>query len=187
MKRTAVIVTEDHLVSFGLIVHNFARFELLMQVIMSSLVGAQIFLAQVFTGGLGYAGKRDVVLSLLQHAHYEDDRVARIREFLDRIHQWNSLRNAVAHHNWKRGTRPDTIKPIYMVVRGGIGKMKGAGDDGRDYTAEELADIAFGLSILYNELTDYLDSIGFLPRPTAKSIEETSASTAERGGEPPEK
>lgn len=179
--------SDEHLRAFGHIVHIFARFELVIQVVLASIAGGNLTLMQMVTSGLGYSGKRDALLSVLQHCSYEDDRVSRLRGFLDEIHQWSPLRNAIAHHNWKAGIRPGSIKPIYIAVRGGAGKVKGVAPEEREYTAGELMDIATGLGEVYNRLTDYLDAIGFIPARIAQATATNSSSTAASVGAPPDR
>lgn len=156
-------VTEDHINSFGHIVHIFARLELIMQGIITRLGNADFALVIVLTAGLGYSGKRDALLSVLANTQGRDTEVETIKKFLGKFHKWNAVRNAVAHHSWKAGVRLGSIKPISIVVGGGSGKLKGQDPKEPDYTAEDLVEIGNELGQLYNDFVVYLDSVKLLP------------------------
>jgi hypothetical protein len=59
-------VKPSHMAAFGSIIYQFARHEYLMQSIMRVIAGARTEIdVVIMTSGLGYAGKRDALRSLL--------------------------------------------------------------------------------------------------------------------------
>ncbi len=74
------------------------------------------------------------------------------------------LRNSIAHSLWKEGTRPRSIKPFGLSVRGGTLTAIGYDQDERDYTDEELVDIANELTSLHTQFQEYLYSVDLLPK-----------------------
>ncbi|QEX23793.1 hypothetical protein FRZ61_37320 [Hypericibacter adhaerens] len=148
--------TEGHFLAFGQIIQGFARHEHIMQALMGKLVGAEISIAYLLTTGLGYAGKRDTLLSLLRHVSLPAEQIERIRWYLGELHKHNKLRNHIAHSMWVAAGRPGAIKPHAAVVRGGVGQFVGFDPDEPAYTSDELIAIGNEIAKNYNDLLDYL-------------------------------
>jgi hypothetical protein len=157
-------VRPEHMAAFGSIVQHFARHEYLMQSAMCMLLKLPKSLSNValVTGGLGYTGKRDALLSLLRDVEIDDGQRERIRWFMGELHKHNQLRNHVAHSIWKAGTRPESIKPMGADARGGNAKFLGFDSAERDYLLEELIDIANELGGNFDKFRDFLDSVGLM-------------------------
>ena len=138
----------------------------------------------ITTEGLSYTGKKDALTSLLKSPNRLNEKeTERLRWLLGEIHKYNQLRNNIAHHDWTKGLRPDSIKPMHIVVRGGAGKYVGLGEDDRDYTKIELCEIADELNDLYRHFVQFIDESG-LAREVERKIDVINPSTSESPGIP---
>jgi len=169
-------VTAEHMLPFGMIVQWYARIETLLQFIMAYLADTIPFRSLVLTQGLGYAGKRNALKSLLRHDEMLDNKAKeQLIWLLGQAHMHSKLRNSIAHFTWIKGEREDSIKPQYVEVRGGEGDIIGIDPSERDYTASELFVIADEVAQAYNDLLDFLNKQGISDAIAAK-IEETNSS-----------
>lgn len=99
------------------------------------------------TKPMTYSQKRDALLSCMETFKVSEPAKTEITTLFDNVHKYNPLRNHIAHSIWVRGKRPTSVKPAYLDLRQGKGKLGGYDDDERDYTLLELQNIA-------NELMD---------------------------------
>jgi hypothetical protein len=162
-RRELYEVLPDHMMAFGSIVQHFARHEFLMQGIMCALLKIPLSNVSMLTSGLGYAGKRDALRSLLRDTDIAGDRRERIVWFLGELHKHNQLRNHVAHSMWIAGTRPGSIKPLGADPRGGDAKFLGLDPAEKDYMLAELTEIADELGRNFDRFRDYLASVDLMP------------------------
>jgi len=177
-----------HVVAFGSIVQQFARHEYLIQAIIAKLIGASYPNTALITSDLGYAGKRNAILSLLKVIDIKDKTRERIAWHLGELHKQNQLRNHIAHSLWTTGTRLNSIKPLGADARGGQAKFNGLDEDDRDYTIDEFIDIADELSENYDRFVSFLNSVKLLtPLPIAENIEHRSSPTSSSEGTPSDK
>lgn len=158
-------VRDEHFRAFGAIIHMFARFEVLMIAIMNKITGADIPYLFMMMAELPYHRKRDTLLALIKSGTIPSEQIERVTWFLGELHKWNKLRNFIAHLAWKEGKRPHSIKPFGLSGRGGKVTAIGYDPDDRDYTDEELVDIANELESLYSRFQEYLFSVNLLPTP----------------------
>jgi hypothetical protein len=156
-------LTEDRFRAFGAIIHMFARHESLMVGAMSVVMDAEVVPVSMMAAELPYRGKRETLLALIKAKPLPDDQISRIAWFLGELNKRNALRNAIAHQAWKKGLRPNSIKPLGLSVRGGSVSFAGLQEDERDYTVDELIDIANELIRLYEQFRDYLGDVSLLP------------------------
>ncbi len=178
--------TDEHLTGFGAIVQQFARFERLMEVTMAALLGANLGPVTILVAGLGYAGKRDALLSLTKAKIMPAKDQKKIIGFLDDLHKYAGLRNSIAHSVWKHGRRAGAIKPINLTVRGGTMRVRGLRQNEPDYTADELFEISGRLADLHNQFRDYLESASLFPA-IAENTERSSSPTSSSPGKPSDK
>ena len=155
-------MTPRHLSAFGAIVHIFARHELLIVGGRSHLTNCDGGLLMHLTAEVPYRAKKDAFIALLRSGA-PAEQVTRISEFLGEIHKYNNIRNAIAHNGWKPGTRPGSIKPLSLGVRGGTTSILGISDDEPEYTEDDLKAVVDDLFKFYDRFRRYLFEIGFLP------------------------
>jgi hypothetical protein len=154
-------LTNDHLLAFGSIVQDFARFERLVEICISKILSANYTLTAITISNLGYIAKCQAPESLLILTPWPDqDRAHTVSRFITNFNCLTPLRNSIAHHAWKEGSRPESIKPLSARSRGGRAKFQGVSDDERDYTAVELFEIANRLMGIHDDFTKFLISVG---------------------------
>ncbi|MTJ82175.1 MAG: hypothetical protein F8N37_14370 [Telmatospirillum sp.] len=163
-------VAPQHLLAFGAIVQWFARHEYLMQTAMAGITGTDLSTILVLTAGLSYTAKRDALASLTHTTGLPEPVGEAVRTYLDDLNRHNGLRNAVAHSMWVPGSRPDSIKPMRLIVRGGIGKPVGHIEDERDYLAEELLQVATDVAGIYQRFVEFLLSSGLVREVAAQTL-----------------
>jgi hypothetical protein len=169
-KPASDILTYDHLARFGSIICSFAHLEYLMQAIMAAMAGVDDTKIMVLTKSLTYSQKRDTLYSYFNLYNSPIEHQTNLKKLLDTAHNHNGLRNHIAHSLWKKGIRPNTIRPGYIDVRQGKGKIVGYDDDEKDYTVDELSDAANELRRTLNALIRYLRDSGISP-DIARKIE----------------
>lgn len=170
--------TSQHLMAFGAVIQWFARHEFLMQTAMAGITGMDLGPVAVLTAGLNYTAKRDALLSLIQATTVSEDKTQQIREYLDELHKYNALRNSIAHSLWVQGERANAIKPMRLVVRGGVVKLLGHAEGEQDFTAEELLQSASEIAGIYNRFLEFLIASKLIPE---SAVARNNAQTAKRG------
>jgi len=155
------IPNTDHLARFGSIVVSFARLEHVIQTAMAAVAGVDDEMKiVVLTRSLTYSQKRDTLYSYFKLYSTATETQQEIRNLIDKADKHYPLRNHIAHALWFPGTRPGTIRPAYVNVRGGKGRIAGLNEDDRDYSMDELGDAANELRAIVNNLIRYLRSSG---------------------------
>jgi hypothetical protein len=155
-------LTHAHLSRFGSIVHTFARVEYLMQATMGRIIrlsggnSLTVDTVVLITKPMTYSQKRDALLSLMEAFKLSEPAKTEITTLFNAAHNHNALRNHVAHALWRRGTRPESIKPAFLDLRQGKGRIGGYEDEDRDYTLEELSEIADKLLVTRSAIIQYL-------------------------------
>jgi hypothetical protein len=164
----------DHYRMFGGIVHHFAEMEWLIQATIAGVSEIPFGKILVLTKALSYRSKRDTLYSYLEHSGLPASQKADLKSFLDGTDKYNVLRNNIAHAMWKRGSKPKSIKPVNLIVRGGKGRLIGMAEDEQEYTLTDLGNINATLQAIYNSYLHFLRTEGLMPS-IAKKISETTA------------
>ena len=124
-------LTYEDLEHFGTIVHTFARIELLMQSTLGRLVrlagGSDdtVDMVITITKPMTYAQKRDTLFSFLEIYKVSQPGRTEIETLFEAAHKHYALRNHIAHSLWRHGKRPTAVKPAYLDLRQGKGKIGG--------------------------------------------------------------
>jgi hypothetical protein len=156
-----VPTTHDHLLAFGSIVQDFARFERIVEICISKILSSDHALTTVAISNLGYNAKCEALKSLLYLTPWPDqDRADTVLKFISDFNIQAPLRNSIAHHVWTEGKRPGSIKPLSARSRGGRAKFQGMLNDERDYTADELYQIADSLVDIHEAFVKFLIAVG---------------------------
>jgi hypothetical protein len=156
------VVTNDHLLLFGGIIHGFARIDGVLQAALSAVSGVGLDKIAVFMRELGYGARRDTLYSYMVLFETKAEIQKAIRDFVREADDYSGLRNHIAHSYWAKGVRPNSIRPASLKVRGGKGQLQGYDDSDKDYLPEELAMIADKLRIIHNSLIQFLKSEALL-------------------------
>jgi len=166
-------LTERHLTQFGAIVHWFARYERLMQLIMTKASGADGASVMAMTKELGFSQKRRALLNLLRHRDAPLDQIDAIRDYLKLPARLESLRDDIAQCEWTRGAREDSVQPSWILrppatikaAHGAAATVDDGShyedaDDLAEYTLAELAQIVERLAENYASFHAYLEQVG---------------------------
>jgi hypothetical protein len=156
-----VPTSNDHLLAFGSIIQNFARFERIIEICISKILLADHALTAVAISNLGYSAKCETLKSLLSLNSWPDlDRSKTVLEFVTKFNSYVPLRNAIAHHVWKQGKRLGSIKPLSASARGGKAKFQGLFEDEKDYTVDDLFEISNDLGDIHDRFVKFLIDVG---------------------------
>jgi|HubBroStandDraft_1064217.scaffolds.fasta_scaffold26576_2 hypothetical protein len=176
-------LTERHLMLFGTIIQLFARYELLIQEIMTTVSGANPAAIMLLTRGLDFREKRRALLDLLFHWTVPVDQYDRIGAFLLVPEELTPLHNDIAHAAWvsdkaSSWIQPDwilrapaSIKPLRDDPRSGGARFIERNDDKATYTLQGLEDIVNSLATSYELFTEYLQGVKLIradARPTGE-------------------
>ncbi len=168
----------EHLQAFGSIVQQFARFERLVELTISAILGARYGLVALTVAGLGYNAKCDALLSLLVAVTMDQRLKDGVSTNLKDFNAYLPLRNAIAHHIWHDGVKPHTIKPLSVSARGGKGKVKGLADDEPEYAVDDLYKIANTLVKIHDNFRGFLFAAGFMDGIVAQTAAMNAASSS---------
>jgi hypothetical protein len=170
---------EQHIRAFGYVIAYWASFESLLEAIIIATCGLAPETGRLFTGGLSYAGKRDLARAIARQERARPSREfwTLVEEVLDKAQPLADLRNLVAQATWRVGDRPGSIRP---VVFGPRGAAQSRGQDGvaSDFSSDDLHDEATGIFVLWNDLYTNAVKHGVLQAPLPKGPEPSLAKSA---------
>ena len=164
-------LTERHLMLFGTIIQLFARYELLMQEVMTTVSGADPAAIMLLTRSLDFREKRRALLDLLFHWTVPVDQYDRISTFLLVPEELTPLHNDIAHAAWVSDhssswiqpdwilRTPNSIKPMRDAPLVGGARFIERNDDKATYTIQGLEDIINSLASNFELLTEYLQGV----------------------------
>lgn len=154
-------LSKKHYLAFGVIVHSFARFERLIEIAIHTAIDARSFgLTAMTVSGLGYQAKSDLLAALLETVKFPHDHNEVVAEILSDFNAHLNLRNLIAHHVWREGKRPGSIKVVKVSTRGGKRRLQGVRDNDADYTEDELIAIADSLNAQCGEFAAFMEAAG---------------------------
>jgi hypothetical protein len=168
----------EHFIVFGLIITSFARLEWLIQITIAGVGNLDFGKILIVTRSMPYSAKRDTLYALMNNLNMPVDHKKHIEDFLDEANKINPLRNNIAHAIWCDGSRPGSIKPMTIIVRGGKGKHLGINDDETDYTVPDLIQITDKLAIINNSYLNFLRAAGYTSSIEEKILEIMTSKTS---------
>jgi hypothetical protein len=175
-------LSEQHLLLFGAIIQWFARYELLIQELMATVLGAEPASVMLLTRNLDFSGKRLALLDLLRHWKFPLDRFDRIGEYLMVPHNLMPLWTDIAHSAWMPGTsssliQPDWIlrpaarvKPLHDDPAAPSEKFVESDEDKVAYTLDDLSQIVQALAANHERFSEYLRDVGLVSSRQTVSI-----------------
>ena len=146
-------LTERHLMLFGTIVHWFARYEVLMQRIIATVIGTHSADVMLLTKHLTLGEKRIALLDLLRHRVIPLDQFDTVYKYLTIPETFSLLVSDIKHSAWVAGRSSSSIQPDWILrpkptvkpVHGEDGRSDGVLEDYEDtveYTLEQLTETA---------------------------------------------
>jgi hypothetical protein len=185
MDRKPYPLTVEHFQAFGAIVHQFARFEVLIGIIINQVLGGRkLSMTAIAISSLSYSQKSDALKTLLKIAIFPDNHNTVITGLISDFNAYSQLRNDIAHNIWREGKRHTSIKAVSVSSRGGKVKIRGISHDETDYTLGELTDIADNLTRIHDELRGFLEKVGAIPI-MAEKIDDTKPGSKGSPESPP--
>jgi len=165
---------------FGTLVHWFARYEVLLQQIIATVIGSHLADVMLLTKTLTLGEKRIALLNLLRHRTIPLDQFDAVYKYLTIPETFSLLVSDIKHSAWVTGRssssiQPDwilrpkpTIKPVHLGVDGRPDDLLEDYDDTVEYTLEQLTEAARTLGENYQRFTTYCSSVGLLVKGDKK-------------------
>ncbi len=174
-------LNDRHLMLFGTIVQLFARYELLMQEIMATVIRSDSAAIILLTRSLTFDDKRRALLSLLRHRSVPLDQFDAVNDYLEVPHTLSALYNDIEHSAWIAGLSPNsiqpnwilqlppTIKPIHRPADTRSEDFIEDEDDQAEYTLNGLAEAVETLGKNYELFFDYVRKNNLIDRKIGES------------------
>jgi hypothetical protein len=184
---TSDCLTERHLMLLGTIVHWFARYEVLMQQIIATVIGSHSSDVMLLTKHLTLGEKRIALLDLLRHRVIPLDQFDAVYKYLTILETFSSLVGDIKHSAWVAGRSSSSIQPDWILrpkptikpVHGGVdGRSDGVLEDYEDtveYTLEQLTETAKTLGENYHWFFAYCRSVGLLVETGKEEVDDTGS------------
>ena len=167
-------LSERHLLLFGAIIQCFARYELLIQEVIATVVGAELASVILLTRNLDFSGKRHALLDLLRHWTIPLDRFDRVSEYLMVPYTLTPLWTDIIHSTWMPGASSSRIQPDWILRS--PARVKALHDDptapsenflesDQDkvaYTLDDLSEIVQALAANHERFSEYLRGVGLV-------------------------
>ncbi|MEM7214852.1 MAG: hypothetical protein AAF423_04850 [Pseudomonadota bacterium] len=173
-----IVLTDEHYSMFGRIIFGYAAAESGFKILLSAMLKMDVGVFMAVSAPYQSRDLKDVVKSIAKLSEFEhEDEYDKIIDLVGRFQGFSHIRNEIAHCRWTEGVRGDSIKPISVKVGKGKVVAKGFDDGERDYTNQELIDLANGIFKLNNDLRRFIVDYGY-----AEIIEEKmqESSTADK-------
>lgn len=153
------VPSDDHLIAFGRVMHNYAAVESGIKIAMSGILEIDLAHALIAFEPYSAINVKNVAKSLAK----EKLKPKLAETFCHIVGEWsahNTLRNTIAHTRWTNGIRPGSIKPRNLSIKEGRAKFVGDGEDEADYTADDLEAAATKLHEINERLKMFLELSG---------------------------
>ena len=137
------LLTDHHFYLFGYIVHQCAVIESGLNFYISDFLCVDTVVAGIITKPYTARQFRNVVSSLLALEN-RDQLNTELKHLLGEFNRISKFRNLIAHSRWKKGTRPNSIKPMSIEINDNKLKFKGMQEDEKDYTLQDIEE--YGVS-----------------------------------------
>lgn len=174
------IPSDDHLLAFGRIIHNFASVETGIKLTLAGILNTFLDAALISFQPYSALDLKNVAKSLSK----ERLRPELSDEFCHIVGAWaayTGLRNVIAHSRWIEGIRSGSIKPRRLDIRADRARWIGNQLEEDDYTAPELEKIAFDLHRINERLKKFLHTSG-VADVIDRNIDSESSDTSATSG-----
>lgn len=167
-------LTKKHFELFGGIVYNYAFVELGFKFCTAAVMQCSPHDVLVLTS----RQPAQVIAENLRALARDSLKDAPRSQLIQLISRWakhNDLRTSIAHHRWREGSRPGSVRPAYYSVRSGKTKVVGFEDDETDYLIEDLEQVCAELARLKDDLDAFMRDSGLEAIIKRKMAEESAA------------
>lgn len=167
-------LTEQHLLLFGTVIQWFARYELLMQEVMATVIGSDAASVMILTRDLDFNGKRLTLLDLLRHREIPLDQYDKISAYLMIPYTLAPLRDEISHCAWIASQHPNSIQPDWILrLPTRIQSLHYDPNAPRDhfiecyqdkiaYSLDDLKEVVEKLAAGHERFSEYLREVGLI-------------------------
>jgi hypothetical protein len=150
---------DTHMNAFGRIAYGYANVEVGIKFCIGGMLQLNSGHAMTITAPYQAYSVASVAKCLADET-LKPELAKRLRKLINRWIEYTSLRTAVAHHRWRPGTRPDSIRPTFFDIKTGEIEVKGFDPTERDYTTPELFALANELWQLRGDVLKFMHEAG---------------------------
>lgn len=167
------VPSDEHVLAFGRIIHNFACVESGIKITLSGILELDLALAMIAFQPYGAQALKKVAKSLAKE-RLKPDLADTFNCIVGDWYSHNRLRNDIAHNRWTNGGTPGTIKPRHVSINQDRADWVGDDDSEAEYTAADLRERALSLHNINERLKTFLQESG-LQRIIDAKIAEANA------------
>lgn len=176
-------IMPEHAMQFGFIINIFAKIELQMQIAAAGILDTDLGTALILMSDTHYRQKQTTLRNLYATLGIDGYPNPKLIEILDAVGKLSKLRNHIAHSTWTAGRKPGSIKPMGIMLRGGIPKPYGHEENEKNYTVEDLVASARRLEAISRQFDKFLSETGLGAKVQA-NIDAIMSSTTASPGKP---
>mgnify|MGYP003657661768 CR=1 FL=1 len=155
----SLLLNRNHFEVFGRVVHVYAVVETAVQIALSGILRLPLHQTMILSAPYSSLQLKNVAKSSAKECLTPEHS----QTFCNLVGQWSAhsqLRNSIAHNRWTRGSRENSIRPVFINVRAGKAKFGGYEDHERDWTIEEMAQSFEELAKLNERIKKFLRDSG---------------------------
>jgi hypothetical protein len=154
------IVTHEHLLGFGGIIHNYAFVESGIKIATAHVAGLDLIDFLIMSEPYNSLQLKNVAKSLAKTNEPLSPECEKFIQIIGDFAPFSKIRNFIAHARWTRGERSNSVKPSGLNIRDGRAKVLGSAEGEQDWTPQDLKDIADKLLILSQRISVFLTETG---------------------------
>jgi hypothetical protein len=163
-ERETPTIEQRHVEIFGRITYLYALSETGIKFIISALI--EIDRVDFLVLSAPYSSRDTInVAKSITKLKYEKSEPNRDRliTLIGRYKSHSKIRNYIAHCFWTKGSKPDSIRPVYMSIGKGRAEPKGYSDGEKDWTFTELESTVVDLENLHRDIKLFMEDNNFTP------------------------
>lgn len=147
--------------AFGALIYSYATVEVGIKTVITGLMETDMHRGFISTAPYPATQVANVA-KVLAEEFVKPSLAKEITALVSRWQGHDALRIYIAHHRWRPGIRPNSIRPTYFDVRTGSLRVKGFDEKEKDYTVEEIFAAALDLSDINDGLKAFLEKTGLM-------------------------
>lgn len=156
MKDETPLVTIEHLLGFGGIIHNYAFVETGIKIATAHMASLNLVDFLIMSEPYSSLQLKNVAKSLAKTNEPLSQDCEAFILIVDAFAAFSKIRNFVAHSRWTKGQRENSIKPSGLNIRAGHAKVLGGDLTERDWTPADLKNEADKLRDLSQSISAFL-------------------------------
>ena len=117
------VLSDKHFEVFGKVAYAYASVEVGFKICLAGILNTTTLKALTIAAPYGAYQLNSVVKSLAKD-HLKPIWAERLCSLVNRWESFTAVRTAVAHHRWRAGTRPGSVRPTHTDVKSGEAKIR---------------------------------------------------------------